>query len=51
VKPLVNKVIALTALGRESDITQCFDEALRRVKGDAGHPDIVQMKKNMRGGR
>ena len=50
VKPLVNKAIALTALGRESETSQCLEEALIRVNGDEGHPDIVQIKKNMRRG-
>ena len=47
IKPLVNKVVALTTLGRESETRQCLEEALRRVKGDEGHADIVQMKRNM----
>lgn len=45
VKPFVNKVVALKELGRDSETQSCFDEALRRARGDEGNPDIVQMKK------
>jgi len=47
VKPFVNKVVALTSLGRGSETQSCFDEALRRAGGEQGHPDIVQIRRNM----
>ncbi len=45
IKPFVNKVIALKALGRETELSACLAEALKRVNEDNTHADIIQMKK------
>jgi|GEM_PF-4786358 len=47
IKPFVNKIIALQGVGRENEISQCLEDALGRVDGDAANADIQIMKNNM----